>query len=127
MDKKETGPDSAPNVADVWNRAEALERIGGDELLLQELCQIFLTGYPRLIEQLRAAVMLGDAAAVQHAAHSLKGELGYLSASQATTIARTIEDMGREKNLSSAISLLATLEQSLTLLHLAIEKATGVH
>jgi HPt (histidine-containing phosphotransfer) domain-containing protein len=115
------------NFAEVWKREEALERIGGDESLLQELCQIFLSGYPNLLEKLRDAVVLGDALALQHAAHSLKGELSYLSAPQATSLARLIEDMGRGGDLTSASSSLAKLEQSLSLLHLAIEKAAGVH
>jgi HPt (histidine-containing phosphotransfer) domain-containing protein len=64
---------------------------------------------------------------VQQAAHSLKGELSYLSATQATNIARSMEDMGREGNLSSAVSSLIALEQSLALLHLALDRARGVH
>lgn len=127
MQKEESNPATTDALTDVWNREEALERIGGDEHLLQELCQIFLSGYPRLLDQLRGAVMLGDALTVQHAAHSLKGELSYLSASQATGIARSIEDMARDKNLSLAVNSLAALERSLALLHLAIDKATGVH
>jgi HPt (histidine-containing phosphotransfer) domain-containing protein len=117
----------ANDLAEVWRRDEALDRVGGDENLLQELCQIFLSGYPVLMEKLREAVMVGDPLGVQQAAHSLKGELSYLSAMQATSIARSMEDMGRERDLSSAITSLIALEQSLALLHLALDRATGVH
>ena len=101
--------------------------MGGDESLLLELCQIFLSGYPRLLEKLREAVVLEDPVAVQQAAHSLKGELGYLGAPEATEIAKSMEDMGREKKLSSASATLVALEKSLALLHLAIDKSEGVH
>ena len=100
--------------------------MGGDESLLQELCQIFINGYPKLLEKLREAVVLEDPVALQQAAHSLKGELGYLGAPEATNIAKSMEDMGREKDLSSASASLVALEQSLALLHLAIDKSTGV-
>ncbi|HWF92011.1 MAG TPA: Hpt domain-containing protein [Terriglobales bacterium] len=118
---------TANDMAEIWRRDEALDRVGGDETLLQELCQIFLAGYPTLIGKLRVAVMAGDTLGVQQAAHSLKGELSYLSAMQATSIARSMEDMGREGNLSSAPASLAALEQSLALLHLALDRAMGVH
>ncbi|HEY1463940.1 MAG TPA: Hpt domain-containing protein [Terriglobales bacterium] len=115
------------NLTSVWKREEALDRVGGDESLLQELCQIFLSGYPRLLEKLREAVVLGDPVALQQAAHSLKGELGYLGAPEATDIARSMEDMGRERNLTSSSASLTALEQSLALLHLAIDNSEGVH
>lgn len=114
-------------ATEVWKRDEALDRVGGDENLLQELCEIFLSGYPQLMTKLREAVMSGDSHGVQQAAHSLKGELSYLSAMQATSIARAMEDMGREGNLSSAVASLTALEQSMALLHLALDKAPGVH
>jgi CheY-like chemotaxis protein len=49
------GPVKAEAVegAAFWNRAEALGRIGGDEELLRELCQIFLEESPKLLEKLR--------------------------------------------------------------------------
>jgi two-component system, sensor histidine kinase and response regulator len=59
----------------VWQRAEALERLGGDEDLLRELCQIFLEESPKLLRTLRQAALAGDADAVMRAAHSFKGEL----------------------------------------------------
>jgi HPt (histidine-containing phosphotransfer) domain-containing protein len=68
---------------------------------MQELCQIFLKESPRLMEKLRQGMASGDAEAVQRAAHSLKGEVGYLAAAGATQAARHLEDMGRERDLSA--------------------------
>lgn len=127
MPKEPPYRDLSGSLAEVWNREEALDRIGGDETLLQELCEIFLSGYPRLLGSLRKAIDLSDALALQRAAHSLKGELSYLSAPQATHIARSMEDMGREGNLSSAATALGALEKSLAILHLAIDQAKGIH
>ena len=60
------------------------------------------------------------------AAHSLKGELGYLGAAGASQAARELEDMGHEKNLSRAPAVLAVLERELAGLHLALKDPAGV-
>jgi len=85
-----------------WSRAEVLDRLGGDEELLQELCQIFLKESPRLMEKLRQGMANGDAEAVQRAAHSLKG-------------------MGRERDLSAVSEAIRLMERELDELRQAIE------
>ena len=80
-----------------WNRAEALDRIGGDEELLQELCHIFLEESPKLLQRLHQAVAAGDTDGVMRAAHSFRGEAGYLGADASSHAARQLEDMGHNK------------------------------
>jgi two-component system, sensor histidine kinase and response regulator len=108
-----------------WGKAEALERLGGDENLLREVCRIFLDESPNLLRKLREAIADTDAEAVMRAAHSLKGELGYLGAPEAAQAARELEDMGHEKNLSRAPQLFTLLEQELAGLHLAMTDPAG--
>lgn len=115
-----------PETLSPWSKEVALERIGGDEELLRELCQIFLGEYPKLLDKVREAIAAGNADAVQRAAHSLKGEVSYLGAPSATEIARLLEDMGRAKDLSRAPETLISLEQALTILHSAIENPASV-
>jgi HPt (histidine-containing phosphotransfer) domain-containing protein len=109
-----------------WSKAEALDRLGGDEDLLRELCGIFLEESPKLMQKLRQAVADGDAEAAMQAAHSLKGEVSYLGAGGASRAARQLEDMGREKNLSQASEALAELERELAGLHFAMKDPAGV-
>lgn len=109
-----------------WSKSQALDRVGGDEELLQELCQIFISEYPKLLEKVREAIVAGNAEGVQRAAHSLKGEVSYLGAPNATETARLLEDMGRAKDLSRAPETLISLEQALSSLHSAIEHPTSV-
>jgi signal transduction histidine kinase/CheY-like chemotaxis protein len=109
-----------------WNKAEALDRIGGDEELLRDLCRIFLEESPRLLETLRQAVGEGDAESVMRAAHSLKGETGYLGAAGTTQAARQLEEIGRLKDLSQAPKLLAGLETELAGLCLSLKDLPGV-
>jgi hypothetical protein len=58
-----------------WDSAKALERVDGDEKLLHDVMQIFLEETPSLMDKLRSGVNQRNAEAVEHAAHSLKGEL----------------------------------------------------
>src|ERR1700704_6347531 len=85
-----------------WNRAEALERLDGDEPLLRELCGIFLEESPQLLRKLRKAIEEGDAPSVMRAAHNLRGEVGYLGAAGASQAAQQLENMGAENRLAAA-------------------------
>src|ERR1700685_2295711 len=110
-----------------WNKTEALDRIGGDEELLQELCQIFLEESPKLMQKLQLAIAEGDADGVTRAAHSIKGEASYLGASGSSQAARELEEMGRCKDLSRASETLAVLERELASLHHHLRELAGAH
>jgi two-component system, sensor histidine kinase and response regulator len=115
----------SPSGKKPWVKAEALERLGGDEDLLRQICRIFLDESPNLLRKLQEAIADTDAEAVMRAAHSLKGELGYLGAPEAAQAARELEDMGHEKNLSGAPELFTVLERELAGLHLALKEPAG--
>ena len=120
-------PTPPGNASDkvLWGRDEAVERLGGDEELFRELCEIFLQESPKLLQKLGQAIAESDPIAVMRAAHSLKGELGYLGAVMASQASRALEDMGHEKNLSGAAEVFASLEQHLAALHLAMKASAG--
>jgi len=117
-----TSSEAAP-----WNKTEALNRIGGDEELLQELCQIFLDESPKLLQKLRQAVTDGDSEGVMRAAHSLKGESSYLGASATSQAARQLEEMGRSKDLSRAGDTVAVLEREVAGLYLHLKELAAAH
>jgi two-component system, sensor histidine kinase and response regulator len=110
-----------------WDKTEALDRIGGDEQLLRELCQIFLEESPKLLQKLHLAVAAGDADAVMRAAHSLKGESSYLGAGATSQAARQLEEMGRCNDLSRAGETLGVLEREATALQLDLKELEGAH
>jgi len=110
-----------------WNKAEALGRIEGDEELLRKICQIFLENSPHLLLKLRQAVASGDPDGVRRTAHSLKGESSYLSASGTSQVARQLEEMGRNKDLSRARDTLAVLEREMASLHLDLKALCEAH
>jgi signal transduction histidine kinase/DNA-binding response OmpR family regulator/HPt (histidine-containing phosphotransfer) domain-containing protein len=116
-----------PAQAASWNKVEALDRIGGDEELLREVCEIFLEESPKLLKKLQQAVAAGDADGVVRAAHSLKGESSYLSAGGTSRAARQLEEMGHNKDLSHARDTLAVLEREVAGLHLDLKALEGTH
>jgi len=116
----------SPSAETFWNKSESLARLGGDEALLRELCEIFLDECPKLLQKLRQAIAADDPEAVMRAAHSLKGELGYLGATAAAQASRELEDMGHEKNISRANEVCGLLERELGDVCLAIQDFIGV-
>ncbi len=111
-----TGIQASPAQPIAWDHAKALERVDGDEQLLQEVVQIFLEESPKQLASLRQAVDAGDWDLLERAAHSLKGELGYLAVPDACQNARVLEQMGRNRNLEQAGEALAVLEKEVSAL-----------
>jgi two-component system, sensor histidine kinase and response regulator len=96
-----------------WNMSETLRRLGGDESLLHDVVVIFHEEAPKKIAALREALAQGDADSLGKTAHSLKGELGYLGASQLSQMARELEEMGRTQDLHRAPAVFRALERAI--------------
>jgi HPt (histidine-containing phosphotransfer) domain-containing protein len=91
-----------------FDRAAVLENLGGDESLLAEIAGIFINDWSDNLVRLREAVAAGDAEALRHAAHSVKGSVANFSAERAVQAARDLEYAGRDGNLAQAPQLLET-------------------
>jgi len=115
-----------PVEAPPWNKERALQRVEGDQDLLGDLCRIFLEESPKLLASLQVAVAANDPDSVHRAAHSLKGESGYLEAERVSETARQLEVMGREKDLSQAAVTLQVLERELSRLQGAVQEELEV-
>jgi len=59
-----------------WKRSTALESVGGDEDLLDEVLAIFLVESPKLLNQMEQALLQDNPCMLELAAHSLRGALG---------------------------------------------------
>ncbi len=101
----------------VFNRELALDRVGGDEELLDEIVGLYLGEYPELLNQIQTAVRAGDAPSLYRSAHTLKGSLGALGAEAAQQRALDLEMSGRNGELNSASNMLSDLENLLRQLH----------
>ena len=91
------------------DKALALERLGGDEELLQEVATLFLEEYPVLLAEIRHGIDSHDAIQLERAAHSLKGSVANFGSDAAWQAAFELEKLGREKQLDGAESAYANL------------------
>lgn len=106
---------------DTVDRAAVLDRVGGDEELLREITSIFLTEYPTLLDEIRAAVQAGDPSRLERFAHTLKGSVANFGAAEATRAAYELEKIGREQQLQEAPAALRALELHFSALAPALE------
>ena len=97
----------------VFDKTKAIENLGGDMDLLKEIIEIFLDDFPNQMKQIREGILAGDAEAVEHAAHSLKGSVANFAAKRAYDAAYRLEVLGRDGNLGEANEALGDLEKEI--------------
>ena len=112
--------DDLPSIFDL---DDALEKVGGDREILEEILIVFSESYPEQLSELKNAINNGDAPIVERAAHTLKGSVGTFSAKKSLETAFRLETMGREGNLQEAAAVYSKLEQEIEELEAAL-KAT---
>jgi signal transduction histidine kinase/DNA-binding response OmpR family regulator len=101
---------AVPDSLVLWDPANALERLDGDEQLLHEIVQIFLEESSRQLADLKRAVKEANAELLEKTAHRLKGELSYLGMPTVSRKADKLEKMGRECDLHYAAEVFAEFE-----------------
>lgn len=82
--------------------ASTLTLFSGDIDLLVELVNDFLHNYPLLLTQMENSIASRKAQALQLAAHSLKGSVGYFGAQAARDLAHQLEKIGAEGRFEEA-------------------------
>jgi len=111
---------SCPVPSLALDRAQVLDRLGGDECLLQEILGIFIEQAPKHLSTLKSALLQKDAAVVETTAHSMKGELGYLGLSEVSQKARELEELGRKGELEKAAAIFDTFQSQIRGIVLAL-------
>jgi CheY-like chemotaxis protein len=90
-----------------WNRA--LAAMGGDESILREVADAFVTEAPTMLRALCDSLEKRDAVRFRQAAHTLKGAIGYFSKDRAYPIALDLEALGCASKLDEAPPLVDSL------------------
>jgi len=90
---------------------ELLRRAGGDRGLMREMAELFLADAPRMLEAVRGALRTGDAPALAHAAHALKGSVSNFARGEATATALKLERMARSGALEEARAAHGRMEE----------------
>jgi CheY-like chemotaxis protein len=92
-------PAIEPPQAAAFNRAELIERLGGDATLLKDVIRLFLDDCPLRLTAIKQAVDQQDADLIRTTAHALKGAAGTMSARRVFEAAQTLERLGAEARL----------------------------
>jgi HPt (histidine-containing phosphotransfer) domain-containing protein len=109
------------SAASLFDPEVVLDRVGGDEELLREITEIFLSESPELLDEIRAAVQSEDASRLERSAHTLKGAVSNFGAQAATQAALHLETLGRRRDLRDASAALRSLELQFAALTPALE------
>jgi CheY-like chemotaxis protein len=106
-------PDSTNGGAPEIEEAEILARFDGDVDLLRELAGIFIDECPNYLCNIREAIHSGNAKALEHSAHTLKGSVGNFTTKDAHASALQLEILGRLGSVDGAAEILQKLEEHL--------------
>ena len=101
---------SSMSALPVWDRAAALDRLGGDEELLKELLGMLLQQISAGMPGIAQAIERNDPGGLEHIAHSLKGAAASLAAERFRQRAHDLELIGRSGDLSGVQAALGRLE-----------------
>jgi two-component system sensor histidine kinase/response regulator len=91
-----------------------LKAFDDDWSFLQEVVEVFLSDYPRLLEELRKASQERDGDLLMRAAHSLKGMLKNFQADSAAEVAFDLETKGKSQDFDGVRNQIKTLEKQIT-------------
>ncbi|MBE9545478.1 MAG: response regulator, partial [Proteobacteria bacterium] len=108
------------DVSAALDKEILLKAFDGDWDFLKEVVDVFLSDYPRLLDNLRRAHKDSDSDTLMRAAHSLKGMLKNFQAEPAADVAYKLEKKGKEDNfdgvpqaIENLVGQLAELDKTL--------------
>ncbi|MBT8370188.1 MAG: response regulator, partial [Deltaproteobacteria bacterium] len=102
-------PGKKEDVSATMNKAILLKAFDGDRDFLKEVVDVFLSDYPKLIDDLRRAYKETDSNTLMRAAHSLKGMLKNFQADPAAELAFELEKQGKADNFDGIPETLENL------------------
>jgi len=88
---------------------KALERAMGDKEFLKMLLEGFIQELPGQIESIKAAIAGADASGLTEEAHKIKGAAANLSACEISEAAKSLEEIGRSRNMDGADQMFSVL------------------
>jgi CheY-like chemotaxis protein len=115
-------PPAPSNDRIVIDYAGAMQRLGQDADLYREFIGFYEEDSKTLLEQIEDAVRATDAHSLQHAAHSLKGLAGNLSAIGVVDAAFTLEKSGKSGSFDEVPAQVAALRDAVARLDAALEE-----
>ena len=117
----EPGPANARIENEVFDLNGLRERVQDNAELMGELVRIFVDDVPSRIKEMQSAFANDDWAALERAAHTLKGSAGVMSGKRLTAAARELEIAARSEHRDRVAGLLANVTTEWEILRKRIE------
>ncbi len=111
------GPESS-----VFDRADMMARVMGDETLARAVVEAFLGDMPKQISALKNYIENGDTRGVERQAHSIKGASSNVGGKALQSVAFDMEMSARAGDLNSVMSCIDLLEEKFERFKEAVSK-----
>lgn len=86
---------STVRQTELWNQDAALDRVKGNQALLEKLVGLLIEQLPQLVARQRDAVAGGDYKGLELAAHTLRGSAASVAAASLEAAAQRLEELAR--------------------------------
>lgn len=96
----------------VLNYDAALERLGGDEGLLQEVIQVFIDDSSNLLSEVDSSLLKKDSLELKRAFHSIKGASANIGGEQLNMLSAILEQEALAGNFSGVDENLGFFKES---------------
>ena len=100
------------NDAALFDANKMLANIGGDLELFHQLIHLFLDRHRTMVHDIKLAIDRGDNVALQRAAHTMKGTVANLCATDVLEVASQLEAAGRLDSLEEVPALVLQLDRA---------------
>ena len=94
----------------VFSRAELLDQVDGDEMLMGRMIALFHENTPRLLDDIRASIARRSSGDVARSTHALLSSLGVIGALGSRHLTAEIAAFADEENYESILNVFAALE-----------------
>ncbi len=101
--------DSVENLR--WNIGSALERVAGDEALLNELLNLMVESLDEHLEKIGKCLESGDCGGVSQSSHAIKGAAANLSIEAIRETAQIMEAAGKTRDMATIVGLFPRLRE----------------
>lgn len=95
----------------VLDKPAALERLGGDEQLYEEIVEVYRADMPEQLQRLTDGLKAEDRQLVQLQAHSIKSASANIGAEQMRAMAQRIEAVAMDDEMESLTQLTGDLQK----------------
>ena len=104
------------------DKEEAIEALGGDEAIYQEICNLFLSESVIALQTIKEALLENDFTKLMKKAHSLRTSSGTVGAKEVTHLIKQVEASANNNDLQQTTQLINDLETAINKINTYLQK-----